>query len=95
MNLEDKGYQETVRDYANSLIPYKKPKDGELSESEHNYNRALSSERICIKDVNRRLKVFKILAPRDRNRRKRYGLRFHLIAALYNHERAIAAWQSE
>jgi len=92
MSLEDKGYQGIARYHANSHIPYKKPKDGELSESERDYNRALSSERICIEHVNRRLKIFKILAHRYRNRRKRYGLRFNLIAALYNHERTIAAW---
>jgi hypothetical protein len=33
-----------------------------------------------------RLKIFKILADRYRNRRKRFGLRFNLIAGLYNHE---------
>ena len=92
MSLEDKGYQGIARYHTNSFIPFKKPRDGELSESERDYNRALSGERICIEHVNRRLKVFKILAQRYRNRRKRYGLRFNLIAALYNHERAIAAW---
>jgi len=34
----------------------------------------------------RSLKVFRILAERYRNRRRRFGLRFNLIAALYNHE---------
>ncbi len=92
ISLEDKGYQAIARYHANSHIPYQKPKDGELSESERDYNWALISERICIEHVNRRLKIFKILAQRYRNRRKRYGLRFNLIAALYNHERAIAAW---
>jgi hypothetical protein len=33
------------------------------------------------------LKRFKITAGRDRNRRRRFGLRFFLIAALYNRER--------
>ena len=36
-----------------------------------------------------RLKVFKILAERYRNRRKRFCLRFNLIAALYNYELAL------
>ncbi len=30
------------------------------------------------------LKVFRILAQPYRNRRRRFGLRFNLIAALYN-----------
>ena len=36
----------------------------------------------------RSLKVFRILSERYRNRRKRFGLRFNLIAGLYNFELA-------
>jgi hypothetical protein len=54
-------------------------------------NRALGSERVCIEHVNGRLKVFKILALRYRYRKRRYGLRFNLIAALYNHECSLVA----
>ncbi len=32
----------------------------------------------------RKLKVFRILSERYRNRRKRFALRFNLIAAIYN-----------
>jgi hypothetical protein len=31
-------------------------------------------------------KIFRILAQRYRNRRRRFGLRCNLIAALYNYE---------
>ena len=34
----------------------------------------------------RSLKIFRILSERYRNRRRRFGLRFNLIAALYNYE---------
>jgi hypothetical protein len=40
-------------------------------------------------NVIRRLKIFRILSERYRNRRKRFGLRFNLIAAIYNHERSL------
>ncbi|MGB7413468.1 MAG: hypothetical protein WA902_04590, partial [Thermosynechococcaceae cyanobacterium] len=53
-----------------------------------------SRERIGVEHVNGRLKVFKILAQRYRNRR-RYGLRCNLIAALYNYELAGAAEEIE
>jgi DDE superfamily endonuclease/Helix-turn-helix of DDE superfamily endonuclease len=89
-SLEDSGYQGISRYHSNSYIPQKKPKDGELTDSERDYNRALGSERVCIEHVNRRLKIFKILALRYRNRRRRYGLRCNLIAALYNYERSLA-----
>jgi hypothetical protein len=49
-------------------------------------NRQLARERVVIEHINRSLKIFRILAERYRNRRKRFGLRCNLIAALYNHE---------
>jgi hypothetical protein len=39
--------------------------------------------------INCRLKIFRILAERYRNRRRRFGLRFNLIAAILNSELAI------
>jgi hypothetical protein len=36
------------------------------------------------------LKRFKIIADRYRNRRRRFGLRFFLIAAIYNMELKLA-----
>ncbi|MDE3017316.1 MAG: IS5/IS1182 family transposase, partial [Pseudomonadota bacterium] len=39
-----------------------------------------------IENVIRFLKRFHILTDRYRNRRKRFGLRFNLIAAIYNQE---------
>ncbi|HFG7034828.1 TPA: transposase, partial [Acinetobacter baumannii] len=42
--------------------------------------------RIGIEHVFGRLKTFKILAVRYRNRGKRLGLRFNLIAGVYNME---------
>lgn len=85
-SLQDSGYQGIARYHANSFIPKKKPKDGELSDLEKAYNRELGSQRICIEHVNRRLKIFRILQQRYRNRRRRFGLRCNLIAAIYNYE---------
>jgi len=42
--------------------------------------------RILAEHVIGKLKVFRILSERYRNRRKRFGLRFNLIAAIYNFE---------
>ncbi|OQX03025.1 MAG: IS5 family transposase, partial [Desulfobacteraceae bacterium IS3] len=33
-----------------------------------------------------KLKIFKILSDRYRNRRRRFGLRFNLVAGIYNFE---------
>jgi len=49
-------------------------------------NRKLSHERILVENVIRRLKIFRILSERYRNRRIRFVLRFNLIAAIHNLE---------
>ncbi|WNZ00430.1 putative transposase for insertion sequence element IS702 (plasmid) [Sulfurospirillum sp. 'SP'] len=43
--------------------------------------------RIAVEHVNARIKTFKILGEKYRNRRKRFGLRFNLICALVNFDR--------
>jgi hypothetical protein len=49
-------------------------------------NRELASERVLNENVIGMLKRFKIISDRYRNRRKRFGLRFNLIAGIYNLE---------
>ena len=49
-------------------------------------NRKISSQRIYVEHVIGKLKIFRILSERYRNRRKRFGLRFNLITAIYNLE---------
>jgi hypothetical protein len=39
-----------------------------------------------VEHVIREIKIFKIVASTYRNRRKRFGLRINLIAAIYNFE---------
>uniref|UniRef100_UPI001108146F transposase family protein n=1 Tax=Nostoc sp. PA-18-2419 TaxID=2575443 RepID=UPI001108146F len=72
--------------HTNSQLPHKKPRGGKLTKEQKQSNRTLASRRVLIEHVNRQLKVFRILSQRYRNRRKRFGLRCHLIAGLYNYE---------
>lgn len=90
-SLQDKGYQGIQHLHSNSEVPKKKPRGGELSREDKAYNRKLAKERIGIEHINRRLKTFRILAERYRNRRRRFGLRRNLIAAIYNLEYAQVA----
>ena len=60
-----------------------------LTKDQKKYNRELNRLRITVEHVNRRLKIFKILSDRYRNRHRRFGLRSNLIAGIYNHELAI------
>lgn len=66
------------------------PRGGSLSAEDKHNNRRLAKLRIRVEQVIRSLKVFKILSERYRNRRKRFGLRFSLIAGVYNFERALS-----
>lgn len=84
--VADSGYQGIQKDHANSEIPKKKSKHHPLSTDEKKKNRILARKRIGCEHIMGRLKVFRILSERYRNRRKRFGLRFNLIAAIYNLE---------
>jgi transposase len=84
--LADKGYQGLAELHASSCIPMKRPRTGKLDKDERQHNRLLARLRIVVEHVNRRLKIFRILAERYRNRRRRFGLRFNLIAAILNLE---------
>ena len=84
--LADTGYLGINRLHANSRIPAKKSKLHPLTLEQKNANRELASQRIFVEHVIGKLKVFRILSERYRNRRKRFRLRFNLIASLYNLE---------
>jgi len=82
----DSGYQGILDWHPNSQTPAKKSKLHPLTQEQKANNREISKERIFVENIIRRLKIFRILSERYRNRRKRFGLRFNLIAAIYNLE---------
>jgi hypothetical protein len=65
-------------------MPKKRSKKNPLTKGDKARNRAISKSRVRVENVNACVKRFKIVSDRYRNRRKRFGLRFSLIAALYN-----------
>ncbi len=89
--LADKGYQGIARLHPSSCTPTKKPRKQKLDNYERQHNRLLARLRVVAEHVNRRLKIFRILAERYRNRRQRFGLRFNLIAAIINSEIALTS----
>ena len=84
--LADTGYLGINKLHGHSQIPAKKSKLHPLTIEQKVANRELASQRIFCEHVFGRLKVFHILSDRYRNRRKRFSLRFNLIAAIYNLE---------
>lgn len=85
-SLTDTGYQGIQKIHKKAELPKKKSKKGPLSKADKKNNRALSSERVLNENIIGMVKRFKIIADRYRNRRKRFGLRFNLIAGIYNFE---------
>jgi hypothetical protein len=82
--LTDTGYQGIGKIHPKSELPKKKTKKKPLTKGDKRKNRALSSESVLNENVIGMIKRFKIISDRYRNRRKRFGLRFNLIAAIYN-----------
>lgn len=84
--LTDTAYQGLAKIHANSELPKKKSKKNPLTKEDKKNNKKLSSERVINENVVGSLKRFKIIADKYRNRRKRFGLRFNLIAGIHNYE---------
>ena len=84
--LADSGYQGISKLHNKSRTPKKRSKKVQLTKDEKRENQELSRRRIVVENVIRSLKIFRILLERYRNRRKRFSLRFNLIAGLYNFE---------
>jgi hypothetical protein len=88
--LLDTGYVGIEKHHSNSSIPHKKKnkqtKKNELTKEEKKENKQHSQQRVLCENVIGMLKRFRILAEKYRNQRRRFGLRFNLIAGLYNYE---------
>lgn len=84
--ITDTGYQGLKKIHANSELPKKKTKKNPLTQEDKKNNQMLASERVLNENVIGLIKRFKIISDRYRNRRKRFTLRFNLIAGIYNWE---------
>lgn len=84
--ITDTGYQGIQKLHNKSELPKKKSKKNPLTKEDKMKNQDLASERVVNENVIGMLKRFKIISDTYRNRRKRFGLRFNLITAIYNRE---------
>lgn len=89
MIITDTGYQGIKKVHANSDLPKKRSKKIPLTKLDKIKNKKISSERVDNENVIGMIKRFKIISDKYRNRRKRFGLRFNLIAGIYNFELGI------
>jgi hypothetical protein len=84
--VTDSGYTGIKKLQKSSRLPKKSSKKKPLTREEKKQNTEISSERVVNENVIGSLKRFKIMSDRYRNRRKRFGLRFNLIAGIHNFE---------
>ena len=83
----DSGYLGIEKIHANSELPRKSSKLRQLTKIEKRLNLKLSKARVSVEHVIGRIKVFRIISERYRNRRRHHDLRMKLICGIYNFER--------
>jgi hypothetical protein len=82
----DLGYLGMEKFHKNVQLPKKSSKYYPLTRAERQYNKRVSSSRVLVEHVIGKVKVFRIMAEKYRNRRKRHSLRMQLICSIYNRE---------
>ncbi len=82
----DTGYQGLAKLHTNSSLPQKCSKRHPLTKQAQSVNRD-SRTRIFVEHAIRFVKRFRILSECYRNRRRRFSLRFSLIAGICNFDR--------
>jgi hypothetical protein len=80
----DSGYQGLDKLHTQTELPYKATKTKPLDEEEKEYNQALSRIRVIVEHILGDIKTFRIIADRYRNKRKRYDIKFKIIAGIVN-----------
>jgi len=90
--IGDSGYRGLQKIHANTLLPIRHKADIDKLSDEQKAtrkatNKAISSIRMKIEHIIGRIKRFKIVAEKYRNRLKRLLLRFNLICGIINFER--------
>ena len=84
--LADSGYQGLQKLHRKTELPKKNTKKNPLTKEDKKLNHAISSKRVLVENMIRKVKIFKIMSEKYRNRRRRFTLRLNLICAIINYE---------
>jgi hypothetical protein len=84
--ITDTGYMGLQTLHGKTTMPKNRSKKNPLSKQDKQVNRHISKDRGQAEHVIACIKRFKIVSDRYRDRRKRFGLRFTLIAVCYNRD---------
>ena len=85
--LVDTGYIGVAKSHKFTMIPIRGSKYYKVTGADKEYNRKVASLRVGSEHAIGFLKRFSVLSQRYRNRRKRFALRFNLIAGICNFEK--------
>lgn len=80
----DLGYQGMGEIHKRSKIPFKKPKNGELTKRQQRWNKKFRKQRVKVEHVIRRCKLFRIVKERYRNKRKNLQIVWSIVCGLVN-----------
>lgn len=84
--LADSGYQGIKDIMPEAEIPHKKTKNKDLNDQQKEFNKNLSSKRVIIEHVNRRLKIFKSIGLTYRSRVSTFMKIIKCIVLMHNYE---------
>ena len=82
----DSAYQGYDKDHEAIDYPYKKPKGGQLTEEEKEYNKGLSRFRVRVEHKIGQVKRFRIVSNPFRNPRRTHSTKTSIIAGIVNME---------
>ncbi len=82
--IADSGYQGIKNIHEKSETPYKKPKNGNLTEKIYN------KSKIRVKNIIGDIKCFRIMSDRYRNKMLRFNVKFKIIAGIVNMKNGFA-----
>jgi len=89
--LADSGYKVFKNSTPIPNCRIRNVEDGSWSFTKSSTTKLLTKLRLSIEHVNAKLRVYRILKEHYRCRRSRFGLRFNLIAGLYNFELVLSS----
>jgi len=82
----DSGYQGAQQLHSKTELPQKGSKHRPLTDKDKTANRKLAKARVVVEHVIGKIKIFRILTERYRNRRLKHTQRVKLICGIYNYQ---------
>ena len=88
VNVVDLGYLGIETDFPEQLsaLPYKKKRNGFLSDDEKEYNKIHSKKRIIVEHTISRLKKYRIMSDIFRNKLRKYNKVSDIVTGLINYK---------